>query len=424
MSNLNYSSMFTKILLKKARFVIAQISIFLFTMKMDEDKINFVGRGLSVEEIKALDKDIQKVKLTLWSLIYGIRHKYIRVSEDIMQQVRENHCIDFDQLTYKGKTLVRAYGVTAIAALTTRVCNATTAEEAIAFLVGQGAYHLAFAVATATFYGDIPVEVLTSIRLWHGSIAQKFEAIQNDYDRLNDAKTQWKVPTEMLTKLQGYVELLRLYINKGRTSLSAEDRSYRNEIMHEALLYCLFDVKIWVYGQAVAKVIAPSDVHLLGYLLPGEQGGKRGRTEATDIEAEAKVLSIGMDHIKVIVDTAGKKAAAPVAHSFPEGVKFALIVVMTADGREILRITISKVHTDIHIPEEYRGQQLIIKAAFLKHHDDDPKFGTAQATLLMPKSVEDLHSTLDAQHAAILANREARIAELEAQIAAQQAAKK
>ncbi|MDR1121352.1 MAG: hypothetical protein LBM08_10585, partial [Dysgonamonadaceae bacterium] len=62
---------------------------------------------------------------------------------------------------------------------------------------------------------------------------------------------------------------------------------------------CLLEVRIWAYGEYTAGVLTADDVHLLGFLLPGETGGHRDRTEATDVVAEVKVKVVNEDFIRV-----------------------------------------------------------------------------------------------------------------------------
>jgi hypothetical protein len=82
---------------------------------------------------------------------------------------------------------------------------------------------------------------------------------------------------------------------------------------------------------------------------------------------------------------------ADVAHGWPAGVQQALIVTVAADGKtEILRRQpTTRLHNDVQMPEGSHGKQFIIKAAFLKHIDDEPEFGP-EPTFSMPLSTEDL----------------------------------
>jgi hypothetical protein len=90
--------------------------------------------------------------------------------------------------------------------------------------------------------------------------------------------------------------------------------------------------------------------------------------------------------------------AAQVAHGWPSGVKNALTVITASDGKtEIYRQITTRLHNDIRMPEGSHGKQFIIKAAFLKHVNDEPHFGN-EPTFSMPLTTEDLAATLDRQH--------------------------
>jgi hypothetical protein len=140
------------------------------------------------------------------------------------------------------------------------------------------------------------------------------------------------------------------------------------------------------------------DVQLLGFLQPGETGGRHRRTEATDVVAEVKVKVINEDFIRVVIDQSAGENAAQVVHGWPDGVKNALTVITSADGKtEVYRQVTSRLHNDIRMPDGSHGKQFIIKAAFLRHVDDEPRFGN-EPTFSMPLTTEDLAAALDRQH--------------------------
>jgi hypothetical protein len=94
-------------------------------------------------------------------------------------------------------------------------------------------------------------------------------------------------------------------------------------------------------------------VHLLGFLLPGESGGHRDRTEATDVTAEVKVSVVNEDFIRVVIDQSAGENAAQVAHGWPPGVRNALIVITAADGKtEVYRQLTTRLHNDIQMPAD------------------------------------------------------------------------
>jgi hypothetical protein len=140
------------------------------------------------------------------------------------------------------------------------------------------------------------------------------------------------------------------------------------------------------------------DIHALGFLLPGETGGNHKRTEATDEVAEVKVKIVNADFIRVVIDQSAGENAAQIVHGWPPGVRNALIVIVSSDGKtEVYHQMTSRLHNDIRMPAGSHGKQFIIKAAFLKHVDDDPRFG-AEPTFSMPLTTEDMAAVLDRQH--------------------------
>jgi hypothetical protein len=262
--------------------------------------------------------------------------------------------------------------------------------------VGNGvALALAFG---ALAYGVIPEGVLASIRKWHGSIDEQFGNIDNIVNLVNE-HPQWMMPPDLLAQLTGNHNQLQTLINKCRTNAaSTADRTLRNSLLKSTVGLCLLQVRIWAYGQFSSGILTADDVHLLGFLLPGESGGRHDRTEATDITAEVKVSVVNEDFIRVVIDQSAGENAAQVAHGWPESVHNALIVVTAADGKtEILRQMTTRLHNDVRMPAGSHGKQFIIKASFLKHINDEPRFGN-EPTFSMPLTTEDLAATLDRQH--------------------------
>jgi hypothetical protein len=207
------------------------------------------------------------------------------------------------------------------------------------------------------------------------------------------------MPPDLLMQLTDNHNQLQTLINKCRTNAaSTADRTLRNSLLKSTVGLCLFQVRIWAYGQLSAGILTADDVHLLGFLLPGESGGHRDRTEATDVTAEVKVKIINEDNIRVVIDQSAGENAAQVAHGWPSDVSNALIVVTAADGKtEVLRQMTTRLHNDIRMPAGSHGKQFIIKASFLKHTNDEPRFGN-EPTFSMPLTTEDLAAALDRQH--------------------------
>jgi hypothetical protein len=267
----------------------------------------------------------------------------------------------------------------------------------VSFLAGGG---LTLAVALgAVAHGNITEGVLANARRWHGSIDSQFAAINNLTDTLLAHGPEWNVPPEMLSQLTGNRDRLQALINRCRTNdASGADREQRNSLLKSTVGYCLLQVRLWVYGEYATGVMTANDVHLLGFLLPGEAGGHHARAEATDVMAEVKVRVINEDFIRVVIDQSADENAAQVMHGWPTGVRNALIVITAADGKtEVYRQLTTQLHNDIQMPEGSHGKQFIISAAFLKHVNDAPRFGNAP-TFSMPLNTKDLAAALDRQH--------------------------
>jgi hypothetical protein len=261
-------------------------------------------------------------------------------------------------------------------------------------LSGTGGLTLAFAAVAV-----IPAEVSANIRKWHGNIDEQFDSINNLVNTVNSHQPGWGFPAELLSLLNSNRDQLVELIARCRSNCgSPADRTVRNTLLKTTVGLCLTQVRTWAYTQYYEKIITVDDVHLLGFFLPGETGGYRSRREPTDVLAEVKVGAVNMDFIRIVIDQAENKNAAPVRHGWPKGVRNALIVIMAADGvTEVYRQMTTRLHNDIKMPEGSHGKQFIIKAAFLAHVDDEPKFGN-EPTFSMPLTTEDLVAALDRQH--------------------------
>jgi hypothetical protein len=274
----------------------------------------------------------------------------------------------------------------------------TSLSEAI--FMPEAGNGVVFALAFgAVAYGAISEGALVGIRRWHGSIDEQFANIDNLVNLVNEHQPQWMMPPDLLMQLTDSHNQLQTLINKCRTNAaSTADRTLRNSLLKSTVGLCLLQVKIWAYGQFTAGILTADDVHLLGFLLPGESGGRHERTEATDVTAEVKVRIINEDNIRVVIDQSAGENAAQVAHGWPSGVRNAIIVVTAADGKtEVLRQPTTRLHNDVRMPDGSHGKQFIIKASFLKHVDDAPRFGN-EPTFSMPLTTEDLAAALDRQH--------------------------
>jgi hypothetical protein len=270
--------------------------------------------------------------------------------------------------------------------------------EWVELLCGGSGITLALALGTV-MYSDLPEEIRSVIRRWHGTMDEQFNNISNVLNRLKQHSTEWEVPEAFIKQLSSSHDQLSALIIKCKSSDgSSSDRALRNSLLKTTVGLCLTRVKSWAFAQYYEGVLTATDVHLLGFLLPGETGGQHNRKLATNVLAEVKVLVINMDYIRIIIDQAGTENAALVKHGWPYGVRQALIVILAADGvTEVYRQMTTRLHTDIEMPAGSRGKQFIVKAAFLQHVDDKPKFGNEPA-FSMPLTTEDLAASLDRQH--------------------------
>jgi hypothetical protein len=266
-------------------------------------------------------------------------------------------------------------------------------------LLSAAGSSIAFAlIPGARGSGTVPESILAGARRWHGGIDDRFAAIDNLVG-LVESHQSWPLPPEWRTQLVDSRSRLQTLINRCRTpEASTVDRTLRNTLLASTVGLCLLNVRTWAYGQFAAGVLTTDDIHLLGFLLPGENGGHRDRTEATDALAEVKVTVINADFVHVVVDRSAGENAALVAHGWPPGVHHILIVIISvATGKEVFRQITTRLHNDVRMPEGSHGGQFIIKAAFLRHVDDEPRFGN-EPTFSMPLTTEDLAAVLDRQH--------------------------
>jgi hypothetical protein len=267
-------------------------------------------------------------------------------------------------------------------------------DAAVWSTAGSG---ITFAFA-ASALASLPEGLLATVRRWHGSIDDQFGNIDHLVNLIMEHQPAWVIPEELIVPLTANRDQLRTLVDRCRTTDgSAADRAIRNTLLKSTVGLCLLQVRIWAYAEFAAGVLTADDVHRLGFLLPGENGGRHNRTEATDITAEVKVSVVNEDVIRVVVDQSAGENAAQVVHGWPHGVKNALIVIYAADGvTEVYRKFTTHLHNEIRMPAGSRGKLFIIKASFLKHIDDEPLFGNAP-TFSMPLTTNDLAAILDRQ---------------------------
>jgi hypothetical protein len=257
------------------------------------------------------------------------------------------------------------------------------------FLSAAGSPALAFAVG-AVALGVVSESIVANTQRWHGRIDDQFAAVNNLVNVIAEHQ-EWPFPPIQYTQLTTGRDRLRSLIEKcNSTSASAVDRELRNTELKAMVDLCLLHVRLWAYGNYELGTLSAAEVHQLGFLLPGEAGGHHSRKEVTDAVAEVKAGVVALDIIRVVIDQSAGENAAQVIHGWPHGVKQALIIVLAADGvTEVHRQLTSHLHTDIQVPAGSRGKLLIVKAAFLRHVDDTPRFGN-EPTVTMPLTTEDL----------------------------------
>jgi hypothetical protein len=240
--------------------------------------------------------------------------------------------------------------------------------------------------------------VRAGARRWHGGIKDKFSNFDNLVRVLKD-HPEWELKPGMLADLEECREQLLEIMGKCNSSTgSPEDRQRRNTLLKKAVGYSLNNVKAWANYQYAEGVIPLDGLHNMHFLLPGEKGGYHSRSEGTKELPNTRVRVLNMVTIEVIIDQANVENVAKIRRSWPKGVMFALIVLLSLDGKtEIIRQMTTVVRTEIKLPEDSRGKMFIAKAAFLKHVDDSPTFGDKQVTFTMPQTTEDLATVLGRQ---------------------------
>jgi hypothetical protein len=260
---------------------------------------------------------------------------------------------------------------------------------------GHADVTIAFAVGVATF-GTVSEGVLANTQRWHGSIDDKMNSINNLVDVFNK-HPNW-MPSMLQDLLNGQYELQVLVAKCRTNSATTTDRMNRDVLSKDVVDLCLSKIRMWAYGQFADGKVTAADIHDMGFLVPGEAAGHHDRAEATDVTAQVKVRVINEDIIRVVIDQSAGENAAEVVHGWPNGVRNALIVITAADGiTEVFRLFTTRLHNDIQMPEGSRGKQFMIKASFLVHVNDIPRFG-AQPTFSMPLTTEDLAAALERQH--------------------------
>jgi hypothetical protein len=275
------------------------------------------------------------------------------------------------------------------------MCFSALTDAGLPVEAGGGLMALALSAAGV----PLTEAVLAAARNWHAGMPERFANVKNVVATLDSHELSWSVPAAMLSYLTTNRTALQALVDKCDTNnASANDRAHRDALLSEMVDYCLHDVFYWCNGCLYAKTMTVKDIHDLGFLLRGETGGHHSRAEATDAKVEVKVRIAGDCYIRVVVDQAADENAGPVKRAWPKGIHHAVIAILTADGKkEIKREITTRVYNDIRMPEDSRGKLFIIKAAFLAHVNDDPRFNSNEPTFSIPLTTEDLAATLESQ---------------------------
>jgi hypothetical protein len=224
------------------------------------------------------------------------------------------------------------------------------------------------------------------------------------------------MPDEMLNTLIFNRDQLQELISACRSpEATARKRTDRNSLLRTTVFICRFNVKIWAYGRFEEGVMNADDVHSLGFLLPGENGGRHPRKKPTGATPHIVAQALSPEKVRIVLYTLREKDEAMATHGWPEGVRQALLVIKTADGKEeVFRGITGRRHTNIEIPGRH-GQQFLVAAAYLRHLDDTPVFGHDQ-TFSLPYMTSDIGLSIKQKHEEEKAAWERKIEELEREI--------
>jgi hypothetical protein len=246
---------------------------------------------------------------------------------------------------------------------------------------------------------DVPEGLLSIVRRWHGGKGDKVANVNQMAGVLDEYSAKWGIPGDMRTFiLVDVVELNRVFtLCKGENS-SLKLRKERDRLITHCVNYSLGYIRFWAIGQYADGFITVENIHSLCFLLPGETAGGRKLAPPTDAMPETKIRVFNEDGIMFIIDQAKDKNAGEVHHGWPPGVRHALILIYEEDGvTEVYREITTHLHNRIEMPAGSHGKVFLAKAAFLKHMNDAPHFGT-EVTFAMPTTTQDLLEILHNQH--------------------------
>jgi hypothetical protein len=248
-------------------------------------------------------------------------------------------------------------------------------------------------------YAGVSAETATHVRGWHISITTQTANIQTLYDGLIAREST--VPTPLAYKERLAKACAKLSEDAAKSAagnLTPNERHERNALLKATVAFCLHVVRPWVYGEYSQERLTAEEVHELGFLLPGETGGNHGLSEATDVMIEVKTVIVSGNIVRVIFDQASTKNAGPVLRGWAPGTRMARLVIYAVDGHtEVVNMMTTHLHNDIVLPEDCHGKQFLVRATFLKHVNDEPRWSN-EVTFSMPKTTGDLARVIDQQH--------------------------
>jgi hypothetical protein len=247
---------------------------------------------------------------------------------------------------------------------------------------------------------DVSPGTLAIARKWHGSQSDKVSNINLLGNTINKNAAKWGVPGDITTFTLHAIEPLNALVElcKGNES-SLLKREERDAMIRDAVAFCIGYVKMWMYGEYAFGLRSAEDIHSIGFLLPGETAKSHKLSPATDVVAAVSTRVVSADVVRVIVGQSDAKEVSKVVHSWPTGVRHALIVISDKEKKEVFRTIVSRLHTDVTMPEGSHGQVFYVNASFLKHTDDEPRFGP-QPSFTMPYKTEDIPTLINAQREA------------------------
>lgn len=238
---------------------------------------------------------------------------------------------------------------------------------------------------------------LTGALRWHGCIEEQIAAIDNLLHIIRSHQPVWVMPGNLLAQIAENRDRLLELVNKCRSAATSQvDCEQRDLLLKSTVGLCLLQARIWAYGEFASGVLTVENVHRLGFLLPDETVGHL-TPPSSSATAEVKVKIINEDSVRVVIDRSADENSGQITHGWPPGVRNALIVITVAGRkRELYRQYTTHQHNDIRMPKRSRGKRLSVRAALLRHVDDEPRFGNA-FVFTMPSNTGELAAAIARQ---------------------------